>query len=146
MLNQIPQLSIILTSRKQLGIVPNCVAPKIQFLSRLKAEKDVELFLFHADAGKISSKDIYNFILADPNYDINKVFPKIKSLEQPVPKEVEDQMTRILDSSYKNRVKALANQTSLSQSLSNRVVASDTASTMINQNKMAISLMVSIVL
>ena len=80
LLNQIPQLSIILTSRKQLGIVANCVAPKIQFLSRLKAEKDVELFIFHADIGKLGSRDIYNLILADPKYEVSKVFPKIESL------------------------------------------------------------------
>ena len=69
-----------------MGVVPNCTQPELQFLNNLKAEQDVELFLNNTKA-KIMPEHVYNLILEDPTYDIGKVFPEIKSLQQPVSEE-----------------------------------------------------------
>ena len=80
MLNRIPQLYMLVTSRKGLGVLQNCIQPEIQFLNHLKAEKDVELFV--SNSAPIYPRDIYQLILEDPKYDITKVFPEIKDVKK----------------------------------------------------------------
>ena len=72
----------------------------------MKSEKDVELFV--SNSAPIYELDIYKLILEDPKYDISKVFPEIKTLEQPVPNEIQEKILRLLKTD-KYKYRALAN-------------------------------------
>ena len=89
-LNECKTLSTVITTSRTINMLANenCIAPKIQLLNPLKKEESVDLFVQIAET--ITIDEIYDLILAEPNYPIKKLVDvDFKQIQRPVSEELE---------------------------------------------------------
>ena len=140
-LNDCPNLRIVVTSSKALtgpntGVIPNGIQTEQQILKNLSAKNSVNLFTQHS--GEIYADDIYQLILEDENYPIEKLMPNMKTLQRPVNDSVRDEIMQVLDSTPYKMEKALSIHDMFKQLSGNpmsiKILASFHANTLIKKN------------
>jgi hypothetical protein len=68
LLNYCPALSIVVTSRRSMGILKDTFQGKIQVLTQLSLAFSVELFFDRTQGNTITSQEVFQVLKMDQNY------------------------------------------------------------------------------